>query len=52
MHESDSNVSFVHLQLELARLDILLHRQIQRFHQATLPIEEDVDNGRFFRCQL
>ncbi|MBE2220107.1 MAG: ATP-binding protein [Anaerolineae bacterium] len=48
MPDSNSNLSFLHLQLELARLDILLHRQIQRFHQATLPVAEDVDNGRFF----
>ncbi len=48
MHDSDQNLSFVHLQLELARLDIILHRQIQRFHQATSPVDGDDDNGRFF----
>ena len=48
MYDPDRNLSFVHLQLELARLDILLHRQIQRFHQATLPTTEEGSNGRFF----
>ena len=49
MHDSDLNLSFAHLQLELARLDILLHRQIQRFHQATLPVdEEEKNNSSYF----
>ena len=30
-----TDISFRHLQLEFARLDILLHRQIQRLHQPT-----------------
>jgi len=48
MPESDSNLSFVHLQLELARLDILLHRQIQRVHQASRPTDTEEGNGAFF----
>ena len=48
MPESDSNLSFVHLQLELARLDILLHRQIQRFHQATHPVDAEESSDGFF----
>ncbi len=35
------DLSFQHLQLELARLDILLHRQIQRFQQSQTPPESD-----------
>ena len=36
-----SDLSFQHLQLEMARLDILLHRQIQRFQQGQTPPEVD-----------
>lgn len=37
----DVDLSFQHLQLELARLDIMLHRQIQRFQKSQSPPEAD-----------
>ncbi|MCA9926039.1 MAG: hypothetical protein KC421_26890, partial [Anaerolineales bacterium] len=44
-----TDISFQHLQLEMARLDILLHRQIQRFQKTTLPPPEtNAPLGRFY----
>ncbi|MFQ5436108.1 MAG: ATP-binding protein, partial [Anaerolineae bacterium] len=46
---STTDVSFQHLQLEMARLDILLHRQIQRFRKTTTPPPEtNAPLGRFY----
>jgi len=46
---STTNISFQHLQLEMARLDILLHRQIQRFQKATTPLPDtNTPLGRFY----
>lgn len=44
-----TDTSFQHLQLEMARLDILLHRQIQRFQKSALPPPADnAPLGRFY----
>ena len=48
MNDSESNLSFVHLQLELARLDILLHRQIKRFQQNATPNDDDSAGNSYF----
>lgn len=51
MPDLDINLSFVHLQLELMRLDVLLHRQVQRFHQASQPAAEEPGSGLFMTAQ-
>ena len=50
IHEATvtNDISFQHLQLEMARLDILLHRQVQRFQKTTSSPPNENTLGRFY----